>query len=181
MRRTHNNFTGDSNPNWNGGTTRFTNGYFYLYRPDHPRAMKSGYIKRANAVIESVLGRYLTEDEVVHHKNHIKSDDSTGNLELLTIAAHNELHASERRKPKRPRMSKSKSATPETVAIPPKRIQYPELGILRQMVSNSSLRKVAKDLGCSHVSIYWKLFPEKRPSRQNQLGPIVSIGNTADS
>lgn len=72
-------FSRENSHQWKGGKY-ITMGYFYSRKPDHPRAMKNGYVKRANLVMEQKLGRYLTKDEVVHHINGNKSDDRIENL-----------------------------------------------------------------------------------------------------
>ena len=84
--------TGDRNPNWRGGLTRSSKGYWYVKQPTHPRASKTGYVKRANLVLEAKLGRRLKKGEIAHHKNENKEDDASDNLELMTLPAHTRLH-----------------------------------------------------------------------------------------
>ncbi len=43
-------------------------------------------------VVEKAIGRKLTRDEVVHHKNGIKSDNRLDNLEVLSRGEHTTLH-----------------------------------------------------------------------------------------
>lgn len=43
-------------------------------------------------IMEQFLGRELTEDEVVHHKNGNKLDNRIENLEVMTKAEHAKLH-----------------------------------------------------------------------------------------
>lgn len=83
--------TGEKNSRWKGGQVT-SQGYVYLLRPDHPHANKQGYVKRANLVMEAHLGRSLRSDEVVHHRNRNRLDDSVENLEVMTTAAHQHVH-----------------------------------------------------------------------------------------
>ena len=50
------------------------------------------YVARHRYVMEQILGRYLTEDEIVHHKNENITDDSPENLELTNKKNHNTIH-----------------------------------------------------------------------------------------
>lgn len=43
--------------------------------------------------MEEALGRFLTPQEVVHHKNGIVNDDRLENLEMMNYVHHNRLHA----------------------------------------------------------------------------------------
>ena len=47
-------------------------------------------------MMEQFIGRILREDEVVHHKNGIKTDNRIENLEIMTRSEHSSHHASER-------------------------------------------------------------------------------------
>jgi len=82
---------------WRGG--RFTDkyGYVQVYAPGHADADQKGYVRENRLVMEQILGRPLLSTEHVHHKNEIKSDNSEGNLMVLTQAEHNALHAPSRR------------------------------------------------------------------------------------
>lgn len=44
-------------------------------------------------IMESYIGRKLIKNEVVHHINHIKTDNRIENLRLMTKSKHSSLHA----------------------------------------------------------------------------------------
>lgn len=71
-------------------------GYIALYFPNHPRSSKDGYIMEHVFIMENFIGRPLRNDEVVHHKNHIRNDNRIENLQLMTFKEHAALHMRER-------------------------------------------------------------------------------------
>lgn len=74
------------------------NRYWRVRVRPHPffssvRVRAGGYcVRRSRVVMASKLGRQLRDDELVHHCNEDKNDDSPENLELETPASHNAHH-----------------------------------------------------------------------------------------
>jgi hypothetical protein len=83
---------GPKNPNWVGGAWESFNGRMMVLSPNHPGADAKGYVLRSHLVAEQAIGRYLRADEVVHHVNRDRSDDSPANLRVMTHGAHTALH-----------------------------------------------------------------------------------------
>ena len=54
------------------------------------------YLPYHRFIIEQKTKRKLKKDEIVHHKNGIKSDNRIANLEVLSFSDHVRLHAFER-------------------------------------------------------------------------------------
>ena len=71
-------------------------GYVKVYAPEHPNCTTDGYVMKHTLVMEKQIGRYLTENEVVHHINRIRNDNRIENLHLMTFKEHAELHMTER-------------------------------------------------------------------------------------
>ena len=77
--------TGAAHHSWKGGRHQNSHGYILLSQRSHPRASKDGLISEHTVVMEKHLGRYLTPDENVHHKNGIRDDNRIENLELWIV------------------------------------------------------------------------------------------------
>lgn len=68
-------------------------GYVLVHVPNHPHADAKGYVREHRLVMEQKLGRYLRDDEHVHHINGKKSDNRPKNLEVHGVSEHHLLHA----------------------------------------------------------------------------------------
>ena len=80
---------GDKNWCWKGGRMIDTNGYAWVRAVGHPKARRNGfYVYEHRLVMEQYLGRYLTEDEDIHHKNGNKQDNRIKNLKLMSSSEH---------------------------------------------------------------------------------------------
>ena len=73
---------------WNGGKFLSTSGYYRIYKPDHHRADKRGYVYEHIVIWEEANGRKLRKDEMVHHLNGIKIDNRPLNLLALRKEEH---------------------------------------------------------------------------------------------
>ena len=84
-------FTLEKSSNWKGGRVKHSQGYIQLYQPNHPSRKNSSnlYCYEHRLVMEKYLGRYLKPEEVIHHINGIKTDNSIENLKLFAnISQH---------------------------------------------------------------------------------------------
>ncbi len=75
--------TGSDNHMWKGGRYVDKSGYAlrYVGINGHPR-YKKRYVLEHVLVMENLLGRYLFPGENVHHKNGVRDDNRSENLEL---------------------------------------------------------------------------------------------------
>lgn len=75
---------------------RLLNGYRVIYKPFWASSMKGknykGYVYEHRFVVESHLGRILSENECVHHKDFDPLNNTIGNLLVLTRTMHSALH-----------------------------------------------------------------------------------------
>lgn len=79
----------------NQKSVRYLNGYRVIYLPSHHRAMNSenwkGYVYEHIVVAESVLGRNLLNDELVHHLDGDRSNNRSCNLLVLPRSEHSKI------------------------------------------------------------------------------------------
>ena len=77
------------------GNARHLNGdgYVLVSAPaDHPRGDADGLVFEHRLVMEQQLGRHLTPQEIVHHKDGNRQNNAPANLELLTRKRHPTAH-----------------------------------------------------------------------------------------
>lgn len=79
-----------------GHEKKRNDGYVCVYVPDHPSATADGMVMKHRLIMEHEIGRYLTNNEVVHHKNKIRDDNRLENLQLMTAHDHMSMHMKER-------------------------------------------------------------------------------------
>ncbi len=67
-------------------------GYIQIYKPKSPSARENGYAPKHRVVAEKMLGRPLSNNEVVHHKDGNKTNNRKSNLKVMTKEEHFKLH-----------------------------------------------------------------------------------------
>ena len=86
--------SGDSRKNIPKIPFRMIGGYKHIMAPDHPRANCVKTVAEHILIMEKHIGRYLNNEEVVHHINEIKTDNRIGNLKIFANSAeHMRYHA----------------------------------------------------------------------------------------
>lgn len=87
---------GGGNPSYSGGRHLADTGYVRVLATDHPAVDVRGYVYEHRLVMERNIGRRLRPGEVVHHVNHVRSDNRIENLMLFaTHSEHIKYHAKE--------------------------------------------------------------------------------------
>jgi len=99
---------GEKAGHWKGGKTETLRGYIWILQSTHPSA-NHGYVSEHRFIMEKYINRYLTEDEVVHHRGvkfpirsiENKQDNRIENLQLFVnnsehLKFHKELRKIER-------------------------------------------------------------------------------------
>lgn len=74
-----------------GNRCKISQGYFWIYKPDHPRCNYK-YVKRAVLVIEEKIGRPLFNGEFPHHVDGNRMNDDPDNLEITNRSKHMKDH-----------------------------------------------------------------------------------------
>lgn len=84
-----------------GHVKKHNAGYVLAYCPMHPHAHADGYVMLHTVVMERYIGRFLADDEVVHHINHNRVDNRIENLMLMKKKEHMSMHMKERNEQRR--------------------------------------------------------------------------------
>lgn len=86
--------SGENNYWWNGGIHMTSSGYRMLVCKDHPYANRDGYVLEHRLIMESIVGRYLTPEEIVHHRDKNRLNNTKENLFLFPDnASHLRFHS----------------------------------------------------------------------------------------
>lgn len=81
---------GSQASNWKGGRYKNKEGYILIWDSEKKR-----YVPEHRAFMEQYLGRKLSKEEDVHHKNGIKDDNRIDNLAVVNKSLHTLIHEQE--------------------------------------------------------------------------------------
>ena len=135
-----------------------TLGYQYFMDKDHPLASKIGRVYYHRHVASIARGSWLTEGEVVHHKNEDKLDNSPENLEIITQAEHSYLHKPRERRPHpceqcgKPTLNK-RFCSYRCSQLSTRRVARPSKEQLLLEIAQTSYRAVGRKYGVSDVAV----------------------------
>lgn len=73
-----------------------TLGYEYFMDKEHPLASQTGRVWYHRHVASVRIGRWLTADEIVHHRDGDRANNRLRNLEVTTLSEHAREHTIER-------------------------------------------------------------------------------------
>ncbi len=83
---------GEKASNWKGGRKLSSQGYMEIWLspndPFYPMVGAKDYVKEHRLIVAKYLGRCLSKQEIVHHKNGIRYDNRIENLEMLSCDSH---------------------------------------------------------------------------------------------
>jgi hypothetical protein len=138
-----------------------TLGYQYVIYFDHPKASKDGKVYLHRLVIENDIGRFLAEDEVVHHKDGNRGNNKKENLQLMTKTEHGYHHHPAREDREcfgckiifSPNDSDQKYCTQQCYRKNNHKITWPSLDYLLEQLKIMPMYKLAKQLGVSDVGL----------------------------
>lgn len=86
-------YAGDRNPFWRGGRTITAHGYVLLrVGKEHHLADVRGYAYEHRVVAEAMIGRRLSDDEMVHHRDGNKANNDPSNLKVVIGNAEHHVH-----------------------------------------------------------------------------------------
>lgn len=126
-------------------------GYVWEWCPTHPSCHR-GVVSQHRLVMECQIGRFLSKEERVHHRNHDRADNRPENLELYESQRHHTLAHWADRGRRDPKLLARVKAACDDVSIP-----FGSLG-----VAASTLQTICKEQG-------WKWAPRRRGAKPADL------------
>lgn len=150
---------GDKSCNWNGGKKINKKGYVLILNKNHPNCDSNGYIFEHRCVIEEYIGRYITEEEIVHHKNGIKNDNRIENLQLMLKSEHTKLHHIGSKRSSKTRNLMSTKAK-ERLQNKEKHPLYKNIDINKiekMLLEGKTKTKISKELNITYATLLKKI------------------------
>jgi len=132
-------------PSCMGGDTTLYGSYVWEFYPGHPLQNRWGFVAQHRLVAEQTIGRPLVTSrdeaiaEVVHHKNHNRTDNRPENLQVMTMREHRKHHAAQ--------------------AADRSKLNLPPVDVVEDALRHNSILNAAKALGWTHMTLR-KHFPE---------------------
>lgn len=133
-------------------------GHVLVMDKNHPNAEMCGYVLEHRKIMADHIGRPLNKDEVVHHKNGVKTDNRIENLELMTRGQHSILHNTGSKHSRETRLKISERAKVR-LRDPSNHPMYKEVSIQEMLLMRESGRTV-KEI-CSHFGICKRTYYNK--------------------
>ena len=84
-------YKGEVHHSWKGGRIKTRGGYIWILNHDHPKTDRDGYVREANLICEKALGKNLPPKAVVHHIDHIKTNNYNQNLVICQNTGYNQI------------------------------------------------------------------------------------------
>ena len=80
------------NSRWKGGRRGNGKGYTRIMVDNHPNSDERGYVWEHRIVVEKSIKRFLTKDEVIHHKDCNPTNNHIDNLCVMLKGDHMAMH-----------------------------------------------------------------------------------------
>lgn len=155
-----------------------TLGYMYFCDVKHPLSDAYGKTYYHRHVASVKIGRWLTNDEIVHHINGVKDDNTISNIEVMSSSDHTSHHQSDRKtvmlvmvcqtcklafnRPASQVKYKHHFCSMRCSRIFYGSVDYPENEYLQQLLLDNPATVVAETLGISSSSL-------KRHCKRNNI------------
>lgn len=144
-----------------------TQGYYEVYVPDHPMSkQRYGWVLEHRYIMSLHLGRVLTREEIVHHKDENKLNNIIENLELTNRSEHARgheyvgvqsvcLHCGESFYTKQSEIDRgrAKYCSTECSGIATRKVERPSKEQLIEDISNLPYTKIGKKYGVSDNAV----------------------------
>lgn len=154
---------GADHPQWTGGRIIDKDGYVLLHNPTHPNANSGGYVREHRFVMEKKLGRFLLQQEVVHHVDGDKKNNHIHNLELFAKNGDHLTHELVGRCPK------WSPAGRQRILVSVRKQQAARRGKFFRVLAEKDLRRYYVDFGWSEVAIACHLETDQPRIRRSAI------------